>query len=370
MARDAKSIKKRKSEKAKLKTATLDTPKPARAKLESATPEAPKPAKARPEKAQPEKAQLEIAQPARAEPANAQPEPPQPQQEERGGLTGADSSWPLGERLRVDPGFLLAAVDPAGTPGFSGGKAEGEEALAAGVPRLSELQERLWAQAKGGGSRQSVLLVLQGMDTAGKGGILRHVVGAVDPQGVAHTAFGVPTSEELSHDFLWRIRRALPGPGRLGVFDRSHYEDVLVVRVHDLVPRATWQRRYGTINRFERSLVTRGTALVKVMLHLSPEEQLKRLAQRLERPDKYWKYNPHDIDERERWPAYQEAYQAALTRCSTAEAPWYVVPADRKWYARWAVQTLLIEALERLDPTWPPADFDVAAEKARLAELS
>lgn len=272
----------------------------------------------------------------------------------------------VADLLAVGEGFRLADVDPASTPGFGGRKADGEAALAAGTQRLSELQERLWAASRGG-DRRSVLLVVQGMDTSGKGGIMRHVVGAVDPQGVRHTAFKAPTEEERAHDFLWRIRRALPQAGEIGVFDRSHYEDVLVVRVHDLVPRATWQRRYAAINRFEASLAARGTAVVKVMLHIGRDEQKERLAERLDRPEKHWKYNPGDIDERMHWDAYQEAYQVALTRCSTQAAPWHVVPADRKWYARWAVQQLLVDALADLDPQWPAADFDVEQEKARLA---
>jgi PPK2 family polyphosphate:nucleotide phosphotransferase len=212
-----------------------------------------------------------------------------------------------------------------------------------------------------------VLLVLQGMDTSGKGGIMRHVVGAVDPQGIRHTAFKAPTPLERRHDFLWRIRQALPQPGEIGVFDRSHYEDVLIVRVHDLDPRQTWEQRYDLINAFEQEIATAGTTLIKVMLHISRDEQKKRLAQRLEHPDKYWKYNPKDVDERAHWEAYAEAYQAALTRCSTAQARWFVVPADRKWYARWAVQQLLVDALQDIDPTWPPPGFDVATERARVA---
>ena len=268
--------------------------------------------------------------------------------------------------LAVGEGFELSGVDPRSTPGFGGSKRAGQAALAAGEQRLSDLQERLYAESRGGGKR-SLLLVVQGTDTSGKGGIMRHVVGAVDPQGVRHTAFKKPTDEERAKGFLWRIRRALPQPGEIGVFDRSHYEDVLVVRVHDLVPQATWSKRYATINDFERRLVERGTTVVKVMLHLSREEQKARLAERLARPDKYWKYNPGDLDERARWDDYQRAYQVALTRCSTQAAPWYVVPADRKWYARWAVQQLLIEHLEGMAPQWPPADFDVAEEQARLA---
>src|SRR5690606_1236521 len=231
---------------------------------------------------------------------------------------------------------------------------------------LDALQEMLFAGSTAG-DRRRVLLVVQGMDTAGKGGIMRHVVGAVDPQGVQIRAFKQPTEEEKKHPFLWRIRKALPDAGMIGVFDRSHYEDVLVVRVHDLVPPAQWGRRYATINDFEQGLVDDGVTLIKVMLHISPEEQKERLTERLDRPDKYWKYNPGDVDERAHWDAYQEAYQVALERCSTDAAPWFVVPADRKWYARLAVQRLLLEHLRALDLRWPPADFDVAAEQERLA---
>jgi PPK2 family polyphosphate:nucleotide phosphotransferase len=272
----------------------------------------------------------------------------------------------VADQLRVRPGFVLADVRPRSTPGFQGGKAEGQAALAAGTRRLSELQERLFAEGRTGG-RRSVLLVVQGMDTSGKGGIVRHVVGAVDPQGVHHQAFAAPTQEELAHDFLWRVRRALPAPGQIGVFDRSHYEDVVVARVKGLVPRETWEPRYEQINEFERTVTDHGTTLIKVLLQISPAEQHDRLAARLDRPDKHWKYDPGDIDERLRWPDYQRAYQDVLDRCSTPLAPWYVVPADRKWYARWAVQQLLLDALEQLDPQWPPAQFDVAVERARLA---
>jgi PPK2 family polyphosphate:nucleotide phosphotransferase len=271
--------------------------------------------------------------------------------------------------LRVGPGFELSALDPRSTPGFRGDKVAGAQALAAGVDQLSALQERLFAAAVGGRSTRSVLLIVQGMDTSGKGGIVRHVVGAVDPQGVQHTAFKAPTAEEKAHDFLWRIRPHVPRPGMLGVFDRSHYEDVLIVRVHELVPEATWAPRYDLINGFEGALAQAGTTIVKVMLHISPQEQLTRLSERLFRPDKYWKYNPGDLTERQAWPAYQEAYQAALTRCSTGSAPWFVVPADRKWYARWAVQQLLLNALIGIDPQWPEPDFDLDTERARLAEL-
>lgn len=279
-------------------------------------------------------------------------------------LLGGDTA----DLLRVKLGFDLAALDPRSTPGFSGDKAAGKEELDAGVPELANLQERLFAASKGGAT-ESVLLVLQAMDTAGKGGIVRHVVGAVDPQGIALTAFKAPTPEEQRHSFLWRVRRQLPTPGKIGVFDRSHYEDVLVHRVRRLTPLETIEKRYDEINRFERQVSTAGTRIVKVMLHISPEEQKARLAERLERPDKHWKYRPGDLDDRALWPDFQQAYQIALDRTSTELAPWYVVPADRKWYARLAVQHLLLETLRGIDPQWPAAEFDVDAEKARLAAL-
>ncbi|HZI96624.1 MAG TPA: hypothetical protein VFD41_03755 [Actinomycetales bacterium] len=197
----------------------------------------------------------------------------------------------LTDELRVTDGFDLAAVDPRSTPGLDGGKTDGKKALADGTKGLSELQERLFAEGRGGGTR-SLLLVVQGMDTSGKGDIMRHVVGAVDPQGVELTSFKAPTAEELSHDFLWRIRRALPAPGMIGVFDRSHYEDVLIVRVHDLVPETEWATRYDTINAFEAELAETGTAVVKVMLHISRDEQKARLLERLDRPDKHWSTTP------------------------------------------------------------------------------
>ena len=186
----------------------------------------------------------------------------------------------------------------------------------------------LYANSRAGDTH-SVLLVLQGMDTAGKGGIVKHVVGSANPQGISYTSFGAPTEEELAHHYLWRIRKALPQAGHIGVFDRSHYEDVLIVRVHNLVPPDVWGARYDDINAFERELVDGGTTIVKVAMFVSLNEQKKRLAERLDRPDKYWKYNPADIDERKLWPKYQEAYQAVLDRTSTDYAPWYVIPCDR-----------------------------------------
>jgi PPK2 family polyphosphate:nucleotide phosphotransferase len=279
-----------------------------------------------------------------------------------------ERAWkaPPWEALRVGPGFRLADVDRASTPGWHGSKKDAEDLLAHLGSEMSELQERLFARGRKGDPR-SVLLVLQGLDTAGKGGIARHVIGMVDPQGVVIRNFGPPSLEEREHHFLWRIHRALPGAGRIGVFDRSHYEDVLVVRVEQLVPEATWQARYAEINGFEEDVVAGGTTIIKCALMVSHEEQGARLLERLDRPEKRWKYNPNDLPTRMRWDDYQDAYQAVFDRTSTPDAPWYVIPADHKWYARLAVAELLTEALRRMSLEWPPADFNVDAERATLA---
>lgn len=286
------------------------------------------------------------------------------------GKHNADPGWktPAAEALRVTETGPMASFDASGTPGFTGDKEAGEELLTKRGEVLADLQEILYANGRAGDHR-SVLLVLQGMDTAGKGGIVRHVGGLVDPQGLAITGFGKPTKEELAHDFLWRIHQALPAGGRIGIFDRSHYEDVLPVRVHNLVPRSEWDKRYDIINEFEQELVNNGTTIIKCALVVSKSEQKARLTERLERPDKYWKYNPGDIDERAYWDAYLEAYQAIFDRCDSDAAPWYLIPADKKWFARLAVCELLIDALEQLNLDWPAADFDIEAEKERVVAL-
>ncbi|WP_295791615.1 PPK2 family polyphosphate kinase [uncultured Microbacterium sp.] len=276
-------------------------------------------------------------------------------------------STPAADALRVDPGFRLADIDTRSTPGYDGDKDDGKADLDAGREPLEDLQERLFAESVAGTATGSVLLVLQAMDTAGKGGIVRHVVGAVDPQGVELASFKKPTSEELAHDFLWRIEKRLPNTGHIGVFDRSHYEDVLIGRVRSLASADEIDRRYGAIVAFEAQAAEMGIRVVKVMLHISKDEQRERLAKRLDRPDKHWKYNPSDVDERELWDHYMDAYQVAIERTSTPVAPWHVVPADRKWYARLAVQQLLIDALVDIDPQWPAADYDVEEERRRLA---
>nr|WP_300141758.1 PPK2 family polyphosphate kinase [Propionicimonas sp.] len=281
------------------------------------------------------------------------------------------SERPLSELLRVPTGPVsMADFDPSATPGYPGeGKADADGRTAALGPEISDLQERLYAAGRTTpDAAPRLLVVLQGMDTSGKGGVIRHAISLIDPQGVDLTSFKAPTKEELSHHYLWRIRKALPGPGKVGIFDRSHYEDVLVVRVMSLVPEDVWSPRYDEINEFEAELAAGGTTLIKCMLNVSFEEQRNRLAERLEDPSKHWKYNPGDVDARKLWPAYMEAYAAALEKCNTDAAPWYVIPSDRKWYRNWAVAELLREKLAALGLGWPAADFDVEVEKRRVTD--
>ncbi len=281
----------------------------------------------------------------------------------------AATTQPLTELLRLPAGAVkLADIDPSATPGFAGAKDDAPAATAALEPELGDLQERLYAAGRvAEESAPRILIVLQGMDTSGKGGAIRHAIGMVDPQGVKIKAFKAPTKEERAHNYLWRIERELPGPGMIGIFDRSQYEDVLIVRVNQLVEDAVWSGRYAEINAFEEKLVAEGTTIIKCFLHISSEEQKARLLARLDDPTKHWKYNPGDVDERAKWLAYQEAYTAALEQCSTQHAPWFVIPSDRKWYRNWAVAQLLVEHLRGLSPKWPVADFDVVQEKARVA---
>ncbi|MEU9477640.1 PPK2 family polyphosphate kinase [Streptomyces sp. NPDC048191] len=273
----------------------------------------------------------------------------------------------LRDALRLPPGepVDLAAYGTRTTPGAPGGKKPARQDATRMGKRLARLQERLWA-AGTAGDRRRVLLVLQGMDTSGKGGTVKHVIGHLNPSGCRIQAFKAPSEEERRHDFLWRVRGALPMPGEIGIFDRSHYEDLLIARVRRLVVPAEIGSRYGLVNDFERSLAEDGVTVIKCFLHLSYEEQRRRLLRRLDRPDKHWKFDPADIDERTLWPAYREAYELALERCAAPYAPWYVVPADRKWYRNWAISRLLLEHLEELDPQYPKGDFDVAECRERL----
>jgi PPK2 family polyphosphate:nucleotide phosphotransferase len=283
---------------------------------------------------------------------------------------GSTSKSSLAHVLRVPAeGVDLSSLDARATPEAPGGKATTKKEQAELADELAELQETLYANGRAG-DRRSLLLILQGLDTSGKGGTIRHVLGQVDPQGVRITAFKAPTPEERRHGFLWRIRRRLPEPGAIGVHDRSHYEDVVTVRVRKLVPRSTWSRRYDAINRFEEGLAGDGMRIVKCYLHISRAEFRERQLARLDDPTKHWKYNPGDLDVYPLWDDYLAAYGDALSRCNSDVAPWYVIPADRKWYRNWAVTRVLIEELERLQLDWPAADFEVEKERARVLELA
>jgi PPK2 family polyphosphate:nucleotide phosphotransferase len=234
------------------------------------------------------------------------------------------------------------------------------------APLVAEMQQRLYAEGIVGSSRRRLLLVLQGMDTSGKDGTTKHVDSMMNPQGLRITSFKAPTPTERRHDFLWRIGRAVPAPGYVGIFNRSQYEDVLVVRVHSLVPESEWSTRYERINAFERGLQDDGVHIVKVFLHISRKEQASRLLARLDDPTKHWKYNPADVDERAFWDQYMTAYADVLERCNPGGTPWFLVPADRKWYRNWAVGRLVLEALQDMAPQYPPTDFDVTAERQRV----
>ena len=272
------------------------------------------------------------------------------------------------QALRVTDDFDLAAFDRNSTPGWDGDKDDAAEYIADLEGLLDELQERLYAHGRSGGNKK-ILVVVQGLDTAGKGGIARHVFGLFDPQGIQLRSFGVPTEEERSHHYLWRIENALPQPGRIGLFDRSHYEDVLVVRVDELVEEDVWSKRYDEINEFEKKLVDDDTVVLKFAMMVSREEQAIRLMERLDRPDKRWKYNPGDIDTREKWDEFQEAYMDVFRLTNTDHAPWMVLPADRKWYCRLAVTEILLRTLVDMDLRWPEPDEDwnPRDERERLA---
>ena len=260
------------------------------------------------------------------------------------------------DRLRVKPKSKagLDGIDPASTKGAPGDKKLTEAASAVLNQELSELQERLWAE-----NQRSLLVVLQAIDAGGKDGAIRKVFGGVNPQGCRVTSFKAPSEEELAHDFLWRVHHNAPRKGEIGIFNRSHYEDVLVVRVHDLVPKKVWSKRYGTINDFEAALAASGTTIVKFFLHISKEEQAERFRKRLENPEKNWKFRRADLEERKHWDAYQEAFEDALTKTSTAVAPWHVIPADHKWYRDWALLTVLVETLRAMDPQYPEPEEDL-----------
>lgn len=261
------------------------------------------------------------------------------------------------ERYRIPPEtrVSLAERDPSDRLTFDEEKKVGREYLRELTLRLRELQELLYAEGK-----HRLLIVLQATDTGGKDGVIRHVFRTVNPQGVRVTGFKAPSARELAHDYLWRIHRETPGRGEIRIFNRSHYEDVLIVRVRNLVPEETWQRRYQHINDFERMLADEGTTILKFFLHISKEEQATRLQSRLDDPSKHWKFNPADLAERKHWDDYREAYEAMLSRTSTPWAPWYVVPSNRKWYRNLVIARVLVATLEGLDMRFPEPDFDPA----------
>lgn len=262
------------------------------------------------------------------------------------------------KKYQIKPGSKvnLGDFDPADTSAFQGGKKEAQAALLEQNAELEALQEMLYAQHE-----HKVLIVLQGMDTSGKDGVIRHVFEGVNPQGVRVASFKVPTPIELDHDYLWRVHSQVPGRGEMVIFNRSHYEDVLVVRVHGLVPKKVWSRRYAHINAFEKMLAEEGTIILKFFLHISPQEQQERLLARLQDPAKQWKFNPGDLKERKLWKDYTCAYEDALAKTSTAHAPWYVIPSDKKWYRNWLIANILIKTLKGLKVAYPQPGYDVGA---------
>jgi PPK2 family polyphosphate:nucleotide phosphotransferase len=253
----------------------------------------------------------------------------------------------------------LAAIDPSETNGVQ--RHQVDERTLADEEHIMSLQESLHAEGK-----RSVLIVLQGMDTSGKDGTIRYALRGLNPQGVRIVSFKAPTPSERRHDFLWRVRRQLPRPGEIVIFNRSHYEDVLIAKVRELAPPKVIDERYGIINRFEAEIARHRTVLVKLFLHISAEEQRERLLARLGEPDKHWKFSRNDISERPYWDDYQAAYATAIGRCSSAAAPWYVIPANRKWYRNWAVSQLLIETMEEMKLIYPNPHLDVRAMKKSL----
>ncbi len=266
------------------------------------------------------------------------------------------------DRYRVRGGRRcdLTRFDPADTAAFGGDKEAALPLVAKLNDRLEELQEILWARQK-----ERVLVVLQGMDTAGKDGVIRQVFDGVNPLGVKVASFKAPTAEELAHDFLWRVHARVPAAGEMVIFNRSHYEDVLIVRVHELVGKSVWRGRFAQILEFERLLADTGTTIVKFFLHISKDQQKQRLEERLADRAKRWKFNAGDLAERKRWSDYQVAYEEALARTSTPSAPWYVVPANRKWYRNLVIASVLVETLEALRLTPPAVDFDPAGIRIR-----
>lgn len=269
--------------------------------------------------------------------------------------------------LRAGKTFRLADVDPTATPGFDGSKSDLEDRFERYDDELYDLQERLFANGRAHSDEApSLLVVLQGMDTSGKGGAIRHVFSVFDPQGTKTVGFGKPTEEEMQHDFLWRIRKHDPVPGQVVAFDRSHYEDVLIQRVHEWVDEEEIDRRFEAIREYEQELAGKRVKILKVFLHISPEFQKENLLERTEREDKFWKYDPSDLEERGYWDKYMAAYEDAIRRTDELWAPWFVIPTDNKKYARMALKYLIVDALRHLNQSWPAPEFDPEAEKQRI----
>jgi PPK2 family polyphosphate:nucleotide phosphotransferase len=263
----------------------------------------------------------------------------------------------LMDRYRIKPGTSvdLTRWDPADQSAFEDDKKTARRELKALNKRLEELQELLYAEGK-----HKLLIVLQAMDSGGKDGTIRHVFDGTNPQGVKVASFKKPTDEERAHDYLWRVHRHTPGSGEVAIFNRSHYEDVLVVRVHSLVPEDRWSRRYDQINEFERMLTEEGTTILKFFLHISKDEQRSRLKSRQDEPAKHWKFSSGDIKERALWAAYTEAYEAVLSRTSTPWAPWWVVPANHKWYRNLVIGSVIVDTLEGFEMAYPSAEPGLA----------
>jgi PPK2 family polyphosphate:nucleotide phosphotransferase len=267
----------------------------------------------------------------------------------------------LGKRFVVAPHtrVKLRHRDPDDTAGFSKGD-RAHTRLEKNIARMGDLQYRLYAE-----NRRALLIILHGMDASGKDGTVRHVMSGLNPQSCRVTSFKVPSSEEASHDFLWRIHKAMPGRGGMGIFNRSHYEDVLVVRVHDLVPKSVWSTRYDQINAFEKLMSQNGVTILKFFLHISKDEQKQRLDQRLDDPTKNWKISPADFKERKLWDDYVKAYEDVLSRCSSSESPWFVIPANKKWFRNLAVSQIIVETLERMNPKFPKPAVDLSKLKGK-----
>ena len=280
------------------------------------------------------------------------------------------SVWtlPPGQLLRFHHDTKVTELDGDSTPGFDGNKEDAERFIGISSAEIARYQRLMYANGVKG-SRRRLLIVLQGMDASGKGGIVRHVFSQGDPMGMHYHGFGAPKGEELDHDYLWRIKRELPKNGWIAIFDRSQYEDVVMPHVHRTYPEEVWRPRYDEINRFESQLVSDGCAIIKIFLVVSKEEQKRHFLSRLDDPTKYWKFDPSDLEARERWDDYMDAWQEGFVKTSTEQAPWYLVPADNRWYSRAVVSELLRNTLKNMNMIWPPLEVDADEMRRRLNDM-